>query len=168
LGLELTVEKFFSNNYYFLITGSVFESLYTGSDMVKRNTLFNTNYVTNLLAGKEFKLSDKFLITIDAKVTYAGGRRYTPILLEESIAEGETVRDETRIFEDRYKDYFRPDLKIGFRQNAKKFSQIFSVDLQNFTGAQNIFVQDFKASTKSIATTYQRGFFPDVRYQILF
>jgi len=167
-GLELTIEKFFSNNYYFLITGSVFESIYAGSDKVRRNTLFNTNYVSNFLVGKEFKLNEKFAITVDARVTYAGGRRYTPILLEESIAEGETVRDETQIFEDRYKDYFRPDLKIGFRQNAKKFSQTFSVDLQNFTGAQNIFIQDFKASTNSIATTYQRGFFPDVRYQILF
>lgn len=167
-GLELTIEKFFSNNYYFLITGSVFESTYTGSDNVRRNTLFNTNYVSNLLVGKEFKLSNKFSITIDAKVTYAGGRRYTPILLEESIAEGETVRDDNQIFEERYKDYFRSDLKIGFRQNAKKISQTFSVDLQNFTGSQNIFIQDFKASTNSIATTYQRGFFPDVRYQILF
>jgi len=167
-GLELTIEKFFSNNYYFLITGSVFESNYTGSDEVRRNTLFNTNYVTNLLAGKEFKLSDKFAITVDAKVTYAGGRRYTPILLEESIAAKETVRDDNKVFEERYKDYFRPDLKIGFRQNAKKISQTFYVDMQNFIGSQNIFVQDFKASTNSIATTYQRGFFPNVLYQILF
>jgi len=167
-GLELTLEKFFSNNYYFLITGSVFESTYKGSDEVKRNTLFNTNYVTNVLAGKEFKLNEKFSITADAKVTYAGGRRYTPILLTESIEAGETVRDENNIFGERYNDYFRPDLKIGFRHNAKKFSQTFSVDLQNFTGSENVFVQDFKESTGEIATTYQRGFFPDVRYQILF
>jgi len=167
-GLELTIEKFFSNNYYFLITGSVFESIYTGSDKVRRNTLFNTNYVANVLAGKEFKLNEKFSITADTKITNAGGRRYTPILLEESIAAKETVRDDNRIFEERYNDYFRPDLKIGFRHNAKKFSQTFSVDLQNFTGSKNVFIEGFKASTNSIATTYQRGFFPDVRYQILF
>lgn len=167
-GVELTLEKFFSNTYYFLFTGSLFESTYKGSDGIKRNTLFNTNYVTNLLAGKEFILNDKLTITADTKITYAGGRRYTPILLEESIVEGQEVRDFENSFELRYKDYFRPDFKIGIRHNAKKFSQVFTVDLQNFTGSENVFLEGFKASTGSIATTYQRGFFPDVRYQILF
>ncbi len=167
-GLELSLEKFFANNYYFLITGSVFQSKYMGSDEEWRNTLFNSNYVANFLAGKEFKFSERFSLTLDTKLTLAGGRRSTPVLLAESIAAGEEVLDEDNAFSERYANYFRPDFKIGFRQNTKRITQTFSVDLQNVSNNQNIFAKGYKASTQKIATTYQRGFFPDVRYQILF
>jgi len=166
--VEITLEKFFSNNFYFLTTASLFESKYTGSDAIERNTLFNTNFVGNFLAGREFWLNKKLALTLDTKVTYSGGRRYTPILLDASIAAGKTVYDLDKIFAEQYKNYFRPDIKIGIRHNAKKLSQTFSVDLQNIVGAKNVFSEGFKESTNSIATTYQRGFFPDVRYQILF
>ena len=51
-GVEMTLEKYFSNSYYFLVTGSLFESKYEGSDGIERNTPFNGKYVLNLLAGK--------------------------------------------------------------------------------------------------------------------
>ncbi|MGZ4099882.1 MAG: TonB-dependent receptor, partial [Bacteroidia bacterium] len=40
-GLEITLEKFYSQGYYFLFTSSLFESKYVGSDNVERNTAFN-------------------------------------------------------------------------------------------------------------------------------
>jgi hypothetical protein len=55
-GLEMTLEKFFTHNYYFLVTGSLFDSRYTGADGVERNTRFNGNFITNITAGKEFKV----------------------------------------------------------------------------------------------------------------
>ena len=55
-GLELTVEKFFSKGYYGLFTSSIFDSKYTGSDGVERNTAFNGKYVYNILTGKEWNV----------------------------------------------------------------------------------------------------------------
>jgi len=55
-GIELTLEKFFTNNYYFLITGSLYDSKYTTNDKVERNTAFNGNYTINALFGVEFNL----------------------------------------------------------------------------------------------------------------
>lgn len=167
-GIELTLEKFFSQQYYFLFTTSLFNSQYKGSDGVLRNTLFNSNYVFNLLGGKEFKLSDKFSLTLDSKITYSGGRRYTPIDVNASIQAGDEILVEGEAFTNQYDSYFRTDLKIGFRHNAEKFSQTFSIDLQNVTNQKNIFIQEFNEKSGTIETTYQRGFFPDVRYQILF
>ena len=46
-GVELTIEKFFSRGYYYLVTGSLFNSTYRASDNVWRNTAFNGNYVFN-------------------------------------------------------------------------------------------------------------------------
>ncbi len=54
-GVELTVERFFHESYYFLVTTSLFDSRYKGSDGISRNTAFNTRYVLNALAGKEWR-----------------------------------------------------------------------------------------------------------------
>ena len=55
-GVELTVQKFFDKSYFFMFSGTLYESKYVGSDGIERNTSFNGNYVANLLLGKEFKL----------------------------------------------------------------------------------------------------------------
>ncbi|UTW64119.1 TonB-dependent receptor [bacterium SCSIO 12741] len=167
-GLELTLEKFFSRGYYFLTTGSLFESKYRGSDGIVRNTAFNTNYVFNGLAGKEFKLKKGMSLSFDTKVTYAGGRRYTPIDLEASRQAGTEIRKDDLAYSERYNDYFRWDFKITLRHNFKKISQQFAIDIQNLTNNQNVFAYGYNPRTGEIATTYQRGFFPDVQYKIYF
>ncbi|MEN0051428.1 MAG: TonB-dependent receptor, partial [Bacteroidota bacterium] len=44
-GVELTLEKFFSDGFYGLLTTSIFDSKYEGSDGIERNTAFNNGYV---------------------------------------------------------------------------------------------------------------------------
>ncbi|MCB0854131.1 MAG: TonB-dependent receptor, partial [Bacteroidetes bacterium] len=80
-GVEVTLEKFFSNNYYFLITSSLYQSKYTALDGIERNTRFNGNYVNNFLAGKDFPIgrNKNNLITTSARLIWAGGKRYTPV-----------------------------------------------------------------------------------------
>ncbi len=167
-GVEFTLEKFFDKQYYFLVTCSLFDSKYKGSNGVEHNTLFNSNYVLNALGGKEFQLNDKFTLTLDSKLTFSGGRRHTPVNEAQSLLEQDEVFFEDRSFELQHDPYFRADLKVGIRHNAKKFSQSFSVDLQNITNRDNIFIREFDAGSGAYETTYQRGFFPDVRYQIWF
>ena len=166
-GIELTLEKFYSQGYYFLTTASIFDSKYTASDNISRNSFFNSNYVFNGLAGKEFKIKQNRL-SFDTKVTYSGGRRYTPIDLEASAMAGELVYDQTQIFEKQYDPYFKLDFKISFKQNGKRIAQKWAIDLTNVTNHQNIFQKGYNAKTKKETTTYQRGFFPDIQYKIYF
>ncbi|MEM8526887.1 MAG: TonB-dependent receptor [Bacteroidota bacterium] len=168
IGFELTLEKSLQQGFYFLATASIFDSKYKGSDGIERNTFFNSNYVTNLLIGKEFRFNERFSLTADARVNYAGGRRYTPFDLAASKAAGRGILEREREFEAQYGDYARFDFKIGIRHNAPKFSQIWSIDLVNLTGRQNEFQKSYSARTETIRTSYQRGFFPNVLYQILF
>ncbi|HZG00469.1 MAG TPA: TonB-dependent receptor, partial [Chitinophagales bacterium] len=96
-GAEFTVEKFLSNRYYFMLSTSLYESKYEGSDGVERNTRYNGNYAATLTAGKEWVLSretENTLLSTNLKVIYAGGFRYTPIDLEASQAQNEPVRKE--------------------------------------------------------------------------
>ncbi|MEL6986246.1 MAG: TonB-dependent receptor [Bacteroidota bacterium] len=168
IGLELTLERFLNKGFYYLITASIFDSKYKGIDGVSRNTFFNSNYVFNILAGKEFKINNKLTFTLDARLAYAGGRRYTPINLAASIEAGDEVLFEEQRYEAQYDPYIKPNIKIGIRHNGKKTTQLFFVDLQNFISRENVFDKYYDEDVQRIRTTYQQGFFPDVRYQILF
>ena len=167
-GVEITLEKFYSKGYYLLFTSSLFESKYKGSDNITRNTAFNGNYVFNLLGGKEFKINQKHVLSIDVRATYAGGKRFTPIDLEASKAEKDEVRDGTRAFELQYADYFRLDVKPGYRFNTKRVTHEFTIDIQNVTRNANVFQQSYDIKNQTIKTDYQLRFFVIPQYRVLF
>lgn len=167
-GLEVTLEKFFSKGYYFLFTSSLFESKYKGSDNVLRNTAFNGNYVLNLLGGKEFKINQKLVVSFDVRGTYAGGKRYSPIDLQASIMANDEVRDVSNAFGYKYPNYFRLDVKPGYRINTKKITHEFTIDIQNVTRNLNVFQQTYDITNKAIKTDYQLRFFVIPQYRILF
>ena len=173
MGVEFTAEKFFSNGYYGLATISLFDSQYEGSDGVERSTAFNNQYVANALFGKEWPIGKekRNVLTFDTKVTFSGGRPYTPIDLEATREnDGREVLMEDLAFSERYSDYFRWDVKFGFRLNGKKskVSHQFFVDLQNVTNRENIFVKRYNPVTDEINDVNQIGFFPDVMYRVQF
>ncbi|MGE0568905.1 MAG: TonB-dependent receptor plug domain-containing protein, partial [Bacteroidia bacterium] len=167
-GLELTVEKFYSKGYYFLLTGSLFESKYKGSDNVERNSAFNGNFVSNLLAGKEIKVGKRGVLSLDVRATYSGGKRYVPIDLDASITANDEVRDWSKAYEKKYPNYFRMDVKPGFRLNSKKITHEWSVDIQNVTRNDNIFQERYDLTQKKIITDYQLKFFVIPQYRLLF
>lgn len=174
-GLDLTIEKFMDKGFYFLTTASLFESKYQGSDKVWRNTAFNGNYVLNVLGGKEFLLkytegakARRQTMTVDAKLTTAGGQRYTPLDLAASQASGEAVYDFDRAYEEQFDPYFRADIRIGYKVTGKKVTQEWALDIQNVTNHKNAFGQGYDAESGTAETTYQLGLFPMVLYRITF
>jgi len=172
-GAELTIEKFFSKGYYGLITGTLYQSKYKGSDGKERNTAFNGNYVYNILVGKEFKVGKekRNAITFDIKMTQAGGRYYTPVdLVASQAARQEVVKGDEFAYTERNPDFFRLDVKTGFTLNSKKhkLSQSVFFDIQNVTNNKNVFAQRYNTVTKTINTAYQIGFFPNFMYKIQF
>ena len=172
-GLELTVEKFLSKGYYALVTASVFDSRYTGSDGVERNTGFANQYVLNTLFGKEWAIgkAKRNTLTFDTKFTTSGGRPYSPIDLEATRANlGREVYVDDEAYSQRYDAYLRLDVKFGYRVNSKngKVSYQFFVDLQNITDRENIFVERYNPVTDRVSPVYQNGFFPDFMYRIQF
>lgn len=168
-GVELTLEKYLDKGFYFLITSSLYQSFYTASDGKRYNTAFNGDFTSNALLGYEFRFADgKFALTLDGKFMINGGRRYTPILLEESIAAGEEVKDINRILEAKYANYVRGDFRIGFKMIGEKVTQEWALDMQNITNRRNIFYQEYSNASQRIQTIYQTGFLPIGQYRIYF
>jgi hypothetical protein len=172
VGLELTAEKFFSRGYYGMVTVSVFDSRYKGSDGVERQTAFNGRYVANALAGREFKIgsSGRRFLTIDTKLTTANGRPYTPVNLPASQFLGYEVLENDKAFSLRMDDYFRWDVKFGFRINSakRKFSQTFFFDFQNVTNNDNIFAMQYNPNYGTVGRVNQIGFLPDFLWRMEF
>ncbi len=171
-GVELTLEKFYDRGYYVLLTGSVFDSKYTGSDDIERNTAFNNRYVLNVLAGKELKWggNEQHRFTFDTKLTTAGGRYTTPVDLEASRVNGIEVRDSELAYSERQSAYFRWDVKLGVKFNNEKrgFSQGLYFDIQNVTNNKNIFTKRYNRLTNDVNEVFQIGFFPNFMYKIEF
>ncbi len=168
-GIELTLERFFNRGFYYLVTTSVFDSKYKGSDNVERNTAFNTKYVINALVGKEFNIGKKGnVLTLNFKVTQSGGKYLTPLDYTKSFNAKEAVYDNSKAYTDLQPSYFRTDFKISFRQEHKKFTSEFAVDFQNLTNNKNVFRQSYNPETNKITTEYQQGFFPVPLYRITF
>jgi hypothetical protein len=172
-GLELTIEQFLNKGFYYLFTTSLYQSTYKGSDGVERNTAFNGNYTFNLLTGKEFVIKTKKnkatnLLVVDFKSSLNGGQRFIPIDLEASKQAGQAVYDFNEVYVDKFSDYFRIDLKIGYKRNGKKITQEWSMNLANITNHKNVFQQVYNASSQQVETRYQTGFLPIAQYKILF
>ncbi len=159
-GLELTLERFFNQGYYFLVTSSLFNSRCMGSDGIERNTAYNTKYVVNALGGKEWSLKGGKSISLNLKATTIGGPYLTPLDLELSKERGRAVYRESEAFSERRSPYFRVDLRITYRHEFKRSTLECSMDLQNLTNRKNIFSESYNPRTNSVVTVYQQPFFP--------
>lgn len=167
-GLELTIEKYFSQSYYFMVSGTVFESRYQGSDKIWRNTGFNSRYSLNVLGGKEFAVGKNGVVMMDLAFTAVGGRYTTPIDLEASRNAGETVYFDELAFTQQYDDYLRTDFKIGYRLNMKRITQEWLIDIQNLFNRENPFEEYYNPQTGNIDMRNQLGRLIIPQYRILF
>lgn len=171
-GLEVTLERYFANRYYFLVTSSIFDSKYTAGDNIERNTLFNGQYIGNALAGKEFQLNSRRkknkVIGISAKVSSLGARRYTPIDLEASKAKDETVYFEDQAFTRKGDNIFILNLAVTYRIDNKKLSQELKLDIQNATNNAGRIGYYFNGDTDKIESFDQLPMLPVLSYAIHF
>lgn len=180
-GVEMTLEKFFSHNYYGLLSASFFDSKYQGSNGVWHNTLFNNRYIANLLVGKEFLfgLTKQNAVFVDARFSTVGGKPYTPIDLDATFA----IDGEEEIYQDdltnakRLRAFYQVDLKVGMRINAGRLTHSFKIDLFNVLNIKNPLTVRYSDRFNPLGTAlvrgteqviYQRGFIPDIVYTIQF
>ncbi|MBS1686230.1 MAG: TonB-dependent receptor [Bacteroidetes bacterium] len=171
MGVELTVEKFFTHNWFAMFSGSLYDARYRASDGQWYNSDFNGHYVMNLLGTKEFKWGKKRLNTIGigGKITFGGGRRYTPFDLARSAETGQPVVQDALRNKFEFKPYFRFDVKINYSFNSRKhLTQEVGVDLVNVTGQKNILRLQYINTSAQPQVIYQLGFLPLFYYRVDF
>ncbi len=170
-GLELTLEHGFTKGWYGLLTASLFDARYRGSDGVWRNTSFNGKHAFNLVLAREITTRKRSVISLGTKFTYAGGRWYGPVDLAASAAAQQVVYVDDQVNTRQFRPYFRADLKLGHRWNRPKVLHEVGLDLVNVTGRRNILTLSYAPghpSGEPVREEYQLGFLPLFWYKVEF
>lgn len=169
-GLELTLERFFANNFYFLVSGSLYKSTYATLDGIEHDSRYDAGFASNFLLGKEFKLGElkNKTIGINTKVSLLGGNRFTPINLEASQAAGYTIRDLDRPYASKGDEVFILNLGVTYRVDMKKTSHSVKIDIQNITNHQAVVSQYYDAYYNRIESDTQLSLVPNIIYTVKF
>lgn len=139
-GLELSLERFFSNQWYFLLTASLFDSKYKTPTTDWLNTRYNTKFAHSLSLGKEWNIgkSNKKVFGVNLKSTVAGGQFDTPIDRAASQLAKKEIRDNSRPFSQQLSPFYKLDLGVRYKINKSRVTSSFSLDLMNATNHKNV------------------------------
>ena len=168
-GIDLTLERFLGDNYYYLITGSIFKSEYKAGDNVWRNTRYDKGFVLNALFGKEFYFANnRKVLDVNARVSVTGGERYSPILESQSVTQKRVIYDESRAFSEQFRTLTYADLTVNYRINHRKSSSVFSFQMKNVLGAPIYIDHNYNYQTGAIELSKATLIIPNISYKIEF
>ena len=167
-GLELTVQKFFTKGYYGMFTASVYDSRYMPADRKWHHTKYNSNYIFNLVGGKEFRWGENRMVGLNGKIIWNGGKRVIPLDLDASIASGEAVYRMDEIYSRKTPDYFRIDMGVNIHFFSTKTEHILSLDIQNVTNRRNAYAEEYDPDAERRVYYLLSGFIPILNYRIEF
>jgi len=169
-GVEFTLERFLHNDFYMLLSASVFESRYSAVDGTWHDTRFNTNHSLSITMGKEYTMPryKNRIFGWNFKAIYSGGMRNVPVLLDESIQRKQAVYDYRNSFANQNPGYFRLDIGVSLKRNFKKSAGTLTLDIQNSTNRSNIGGQYFDRDKLAIDYWYQAPLIPVLAYKLEF
>ncbi|WP_018622162.1 TonB-dependent receptor [Spirosoma luteum] len=176
-GIELTLERFFDHNFYYLINGSLYSSTYQTLEGKVRNTPYNGHYLINILAGKEFvKLGKKQnqVLGLNAKVFFSGAKPIIPLLRDNAgnLAVDPAKNkfwDYEKAYETSLGDLSKLVLSVSYKWNKPRTTHELFLNLDNVTNRQGKLTEYYDPNKPgSIGHTTQRGLLPNLMYRLYF
>ena len=168
IGLDLTIERCMKDGYYYMLTGSFFDSKYQGGDGIERNTSYNRNVVLNLLGGKEWKVRKNNLLSVNGKVAFMGGNRFTPPNQELSKASEMVVLDESKAFEWQEQNKVFIDLAVNYRINREKVSHVLILQGKNILMQEEMFGWAYDFKKQEVVSHGMTMIYPFFSYRLEF
>ena len=168
-GLDFSFEKYYTKNWFLMINASVFSSRYKTNNKWY-STHQDSRFGTSTIVGKEFIFKkNNSSIELGMRIQYSGGFRYTPTDSLASLIQKKIITiDGDDTYTKTLKNYFRPDLRIAYKQNKKKLSWSVSLDIVNFANYKNILRPFYDRETSALGFRYQSGLTPVLAFQIDF
>jgi outer membrane receptor protein involved in Fe transport len=175
-GLDLSLQKYITDDFFFLLAGSLYrsENKMNFPNWTKRNawssTRFDGRHTLNLTAGREFakQKNGKTIINgISSRVAWLGGFREPLIDLVASKEVGYTVYQKTEIstiqtvaYSEKLDDYFRIDLRLYKKWNKVGRNSMLSLDIQNLTNRKNDQYHYYDSVQDKVLLKSQLGLIP--------
>ena len=172
IGVDITLERYLNKGLYYMVTASIFDSKYYGGDRKWRNTLYNRNFIINVLGGKEWMVGrDKQnMFSVNFKITLQGGDRYAPVDEVATLLDPdrEVQYDETKAFSKQFSPMFITNFSVGYKINRKKVSHEFSIKSLNTTGCEEYYGHEYNFKTDKIKPIRGATSLPNVSYKLEF
>lgn len=131
VGAEAYVQQKLINRLFYVLSGTVYSSEFSGADGKLIASTWDYGYVFSTTLGYKFKNN----WDVGVKYRIAGGQPYTPFDLDRSQASyligGRGVYDYNRLNSSRLPLFQQLDLRVDKKINFKKSSLALFVDLQN-------------------------------------
>lgn len=169
-GVDLTLDRPFANNYYVLLTASLYKTTYTTLGGQTFEGHFDRRGQLNVVGGKEFNLDAKktMLLGLNTRIVYSGGQRESLIDATQSLATGETVYIPNEYFTLKDPYYFRWDGSIYFKLNNKRATHTLEFDVQDITNRRNYSYTYYDSRSGRVKDVLETGLIPVISYRIEF
>ena len=169
-GIDITLEQYMKNGFYYMITASLFKSKYKAGDNIWRNTRLDKNYLLNILAGKEWMVgrNKQNVLSLNGRIFFQGGDRYTPVDEGKSMIEHDIKFDETRAYSKKFDPSINGDISFSYRINKKKISHEFSIKMLNVGMRTGMHFYQYNKKTHKIEKKDGSGLIPNISYKIYF
>ena len=168
--IDFTFEKYFDGSSYYLITTSLFKSVYETSTGEIYPTKYDKGYVINLLAGKDIVLqrNKNQTLSFNGRMTISGGNKVTPVDMDLSTASKTVYYDWTRPYSSQNPtDYFL-DASVSWRRDYNKVAGIFTLEVKNLLGNPTGYEQTYNYKARQIEEQSVVVVMPNISYRIEF
>ena len=169
-GLDLTLEQYINNGFYYLISASVFNSKYKTDTDDWYSTRFNKNYMFNTLIGKEFRIGKKNqnLLSLNLRLNLQGGDRYSIIDGANSLLEQDVVYNKTTPFTEKTDATFFTHFTINYEWYKKKTTQKLSLKMINAFNQKEFRGHRYNINTNQVEEFNEGLIVPNISYKISF
>lgn len=169
-GIDISLDKYMTNGFYYMFTTSLFNSQYLGGDNSWRNTRYNRNFVFNFLAGKEWQLGNdkQKVLGLNVRTSYQGGDRYSPIDAAKSITSQQVEFEEDKAFSKQISPSFTTHFTIIYRKNKPKSTSEWAFKVLNATMFKEFYGFQYNYKTQTVTEHRETIFIPNLSYKIQF
>lgn len=168
VGVDLTLERFLNNGFYYLVTASFFDSKYKDAKGDWHNTRYNKGYAINLLGGREFFLKKNRVLGINGRINYIGGERHSPIWMAKTQQLRDVYLDESHPFEEQFPATYYVDLTVTYRINKAKHSSTWALQVKNLLASPIYDVDFYNTKTNRLESNNVTLVLPVLSYRIDF
>lgn len=165
-GGSFILEKVFTKDIFFILTTSVYRSLYkTNNQEEWKGSYLDNKFGGTLLGAKEWTFKKGGALQIGARFVVHAGTRYRAVNEAQTIQyANETIDDEQPYRTAPF--YFRPDLRIAYRKDNKKSTFVFSLDIQNAVNIKNKRTEFWNYQTQNLNWRYQSSLIPVFNFRV--
>jgi hypothetical protein len=170
MGIDLSLERYLQNNFYYLATVSLFQSTYKTDLNRWYDTRYNRGVLANFLVGKEWMLgaTRQKVISANVRLGYQGGERYSPIDDEASALAKDVVYDETNPFSKQVGPAVVSHLTVNYRWNKQKSTHQLSLKIINANNYEEFLGHRINLKTLEVEEEREALMIPNLSYKIMF